>query len=167
MKETKNKLYLDIWGQCTPTLQNLIEADSEYESKKNEQDPIYLLKTIRSIMTEVESNRNRYRIYYEKLSKLFEMKMVSGETINSFLARVRAQFDIIRSISGGGVFQSDFTSANPGLNTVYDKKLEEKFLCMFVMCIDRIRMCSEKGCECLNCQTRMEMIIILRKQANC
>ena len=34
MKETKKKLYLDIWGQCTPTLQNLIEADSKYESKR-------------------------------------------------------------------------------------------------------------------------------------
>ena len=36
MKETKKKLYLDIWGQCTPTLQNLIEADPKYKSKKGE-----------------------------------------------------------------------------------------------------------------------------------
>ena len=132
MRETKKKLYLDIWGQCTQTLQNLIEADSEYEKKKGDQDPIYLLKTIRSIMTEVETSRNRFKIYYEKLEELFNMSMVNGETINSFLGRVRAQFELIRSISGGGVFQPNFTTAE-GLIQTYDEELEEQFLCMFVM----------------------------------
>ena len=145
MKETKKKLYLDIWGQCTPTLQNLIEADSDYETKKGEQDPIYLLKTICSIMTEVETNRNRYRIYYEKLDELFAMKIVSGETINSFLARVRAQFDLIRSISGGGVFQPDFTSSTPGLTSQYDDKLEERFFCACLLCTVLIKVCLERG----------------------
>ena len=67
IKEIKKKLYLDILGQCTPTFQNLIEVDQDYESKKGEQDPIYLLRTIRSIMTEVETSRNRFRIYHEKI----------------------------------------------------------------------------------------------------
>ena len=46
LEETMKKVYLGIWGQCTNTLQNLIETDNQYESKKFEQDPVYLLKTI-------------------------------------------------------------------------------------------------------------------------
>ena len=92
--------------------------------------------------------------------------MVSGETINSFLARVRAQFDSIRSISGGGVFQLDFSST-PGLTSVYDKKLEEKLLCMFVMYRSDRSVFGERLKVFANCRMRMEMITIRRNQANC
>ena len=71
-------------------------------------------------MTEAGKSNNRFRIYYEKLAELFQMKMVPGETINSFLA--------IRSISGGRIFQPDFSSNPPGSTSVYDEKLEGIFV---------------------------------------
>ena len=83
-------------------------------------------------MTDVDTKRNRKRIYYQKLDGLFQMRMERGETINSFRARVKSQFSLIKSISGGGIFQPDF-SANPSLNFLYDDELEEKFLCIFII----------------------------------
>ena len=64
--ETLKKVYLGIWGQCTKTMQNLIEADAAYESKQNEHDPVYLLTTIRKLMTGVDKKRNLMRIYYTR-----------------------------------------------------------------------------------------------------
>ena len=71
LTETLRKIYLGVWGQCTKTLQILIDADADYDTKKNEHDPVYLLSTIRKLMTGVDKKRNMMKIYYKKLRKLF------------------------------------------------------------------------------------------------
>ena len=45
----KKKLYTLIWGQCTQVMKNELEAIKEYETMKSKQDPIQLLKSIKSM----------------------------------------------------------------------------------------------------------------------
>ena len=124
--ETMKKVYLG-WDQCTKTMQNLINADASYESKRNEHDPVYLLSTIRELVTGVDKKRNLIRIYYKKPRESFLMRMDRGETLNLFRTRVKSQISLIKSISGGGIFQPDF-SDDPGLISTCDSDLEEKFV---------------------------------------
>ena len=64
LKNDLKTAYVAIWGQCTHTLQGVIQSDPQWQYKDGERDPVWLLETIKKILTGVNLNRNKMRTYF-------------------------------------------------------------------------------------------------------
>ena len=102
----KKKLYTLIWGQCTKVMQNELEATSLYEEMDQNQDPIALLKTIKSITYNFRDQKYLPGSMWRAYKVLYNTTQKEEEDLKSFYDRFNNQVKVIENY--GGNIGTDF-----------------------------------------------------------
>ena len=97
-----SKAYSFIWDQCAKSLQNKIEARSDYISiiKGN---PINLLKAIKQQVLNYEESRYEMSIILEALKNMINVKQKEGETLQDYTKRFKTIAEVMESHIGGPI----------------------------------------------------------------
>ena len=97
-----SKAYSFIWDQCAKSLQNKIEARSDYISiiKGN---PINLLKAIKQQVLNYEESRYEMSIILEALKNMINVKQKEGETLQDYTKRFKTVAEVMESHIGGPI----------------------------------------------------------------
>ena len=106
LKTGKKKLYTLIWGQCTKVMQNELEATSLYEEMDRNQDPIALLKTIKSITYNFRDQKYLPGSMWRAYKVLYNTTQREEEDLKSFYDRFNNQVKVIENY--GGNIGTDF-----------------------------------------------------------
>ena len=73
LESTKHALYEIVWGQCSELMQNRLTADSNFEKIFDDGDVSELLKLMRGISLQVETNIPIYNAVNEAKRRYYRM----------------------------------------------------------------------------------------------
>ena len=102
----KKKLYTLIWGQCTRVMQNELEAMSDYETMNEDQDPIKLLKNIKSITYNFRDQKYLSGSMWRAYKTLYNTNQKEEEDLKTYYDRFKNQVKVIENY--GGTIGTDF-----------------------------------------------------------
>ena len=102
MQENAKKVYATIWGYCSKTIQNRIEAHTTYETLIRD-DPIELLKAIKIMMHDPERAKYPYASLKEALTRMINIKQLEKESLLDYVKRFKQTRDIMESQLGNNI----------------------------------------------------------------
>ena len=82
-----------IMGQCSSALQQHIKAEEGYD--QNQYNPIWLLKTVKKVISGVTHQSNRCHSAFHALKDLFKMRQRRDESVEDYFRRFEASVDLI------------------------------------------------------------------------
>ena len=88
-------LYEIVWGQCSELMQNRIIAHKDYEAIRDDGNVAELLKLIRTISTQVETNVSIYDTIDEAKRRYYRMYQGEEDTNATYLNDYRAAIDTL------------------------------------------------------------------------
>ena len=88
LQENAKKAYATIWGYCSKTIQNRLEAHVTYVSTICD-DPIELLKAINILMHDPERAKYPYASLTEALTTLINLNKMQKENLLEYVKRFK------------------------------------------------------------------------------
>ena len=101
------KLYNLVLGQCSPSLEIEIRGDKKFRKKDRSSDALWLLKTIKKIMSGVTLRKNETLVYCNVVRELLTMTQGLTETIEAFIKRLLAKMQTVELAGGLNFFFPD------------------------------------------------------------
>ena len=100
LEESLNKTFTIIHGQCSRPLKAKIEEDPGWENIDSDCDPLGLLKIIKSIAHNNESQRNPTMSLIQAEKRLMNMMQGDGQSNDSYRLKFENQADVIQNMGG-------------------------------------------------------------------
>jgi hypothetical protein len=120
LNESLNKTFTIIHGQCNRAMKAKIEEDVNWETIDKNCDPIGLLKIIKAIAHNNESQRNPTVSLILAEQRLMNMKQADGESNDSYRLKFENQASVIENM-GGQLYR------NSTLNIVSNQKYSKDY----------------------------------------
>ena len=98
------KLYNLVLGQCTPSLDMEIRGDKKFTKKDRNSDVLWLLKTIKKIMSGVTLRKNETLTYCNLVRELLNLTQGSTETLETFVKRLMTKIQTVELAGGLNFF---------------------------------------------------------------
>jgi hypothetical protein len=95
-----NTLYSIILGQCTPYLITKIEADGEWPGIMEAMDGIKLLRSIKRICYNYQSQKNFRQSVHEALYRFYHLSMDKYTTPQEYFERFMNQVHVVEEVGG-------------------------------------------------------------------
>ena len=104
LEATTRSLYNIVWGQCSKQVRNKVKMSNIFEKIKEKGDATSLLKEIRSVMLQIETNTSIYDATDKAKSIIYTYKQEEHE---SNAKHVKNLSSIIEAVSyiGGSIFE--------------------------------------------------------------
>ena len=123
-----------LWGivmeQCSGLLQQYVKAEEEYESHLY--DTVWLLKTLKKVISGVTQQSNVYHSTFHALKDLYKMRQKANETVEEYFHRFEAAIDLVYLSHDTRVFDNSgllaLEQAEDGNITSSD--VDQRFLAM-------------------------------------
>ena len=117
LKSSVRSLYNIIWGQCSKLMQNKIMVSKEFAKMEKNGDATSLLKEIRRISLEIETNTSVYDAMDEAKALYYTYKQEENETNATHYKNFKSVVKAIEHL-GGVMFTGDtlFNSKNRGIS---------------------------------------------------
>ena len=93
--ENKDKLYSVIWGQCSDTIQSKLQSKSTFNDIDESRDCIMLLKEIKGIMYNFESQQYPVMSMDQTSVKYFTTRQGKFETLTEYYKRFKTNIEIL------------------------------------------------------------------------
>jgi hypothetical protein len=93
--ENLKNLYSLIWGQCTDVIRARIEALDEHEDISNQGDSIKLLKAIKSLVFNFESQKYRPLAIHDGMRQFYNIYQDKHATCQSYLEKFQNCVDVL------------------------------------------------------------------------
>ena len=93
--ENKDELYSVIWGQCSDTIQSKLQSKSTFSDIDKSRDYILLLKEIKGIMYNFESQQYPIMSMDQASVKYFTTKQGQFETLAEYYKRFKTNIEIL------------------------------------------------------------------------
>ena len=85
LNDNLQKVYGLGWGQCSAGLKADVKGFDEYEEKSNDLDIIWLLKSLKKIVSGIDKKDNQHVTYHVTLAALYVMKQGVNESNDKYL----------------------------------------------------------------------------------
>jgi hypothetical protein len=150
LESNMTSAYSVVWGQCTDAIIAKLEARDNHEEISGSNDVLGLLKNIRDIAFNFQSQRYKTHSLHEAKRRFFKMSQEKGMTCAEYLERFKNQVEVIEHCGGsvvdvqmieeellGGV---TLTTADRAQIGVAKLRAKEKYLaCAFLLGADRTK----------------------------
>ena len=93
--ENKHKLYSIIWGQCSDTIQSKLQSRSTFQQIDETRDCISLLKEIKGIMYNFESQQYPIMSIHRVLQKYYNTKQGKTQSLTEYYRWFKTTVDIL------------------------------------------------------------------------
>ena len=93
--ENKDKLYSVIWGQCSDSIQSSLQSKHTFSRIDESRDCLELLKEIKGIMYNFESQQYPVVSMHQVLQKYFNTKQGKFESLTEYYKRFKTTVDIL------------------------------------------------------------------------
>ncbi len=100
LERGKKKLYTLVWGQCSEIMKNELEARKDYAIMTSDQDPILLLKILKSITYNFCNQKYLPASMWQTTKALYNTMQGEDEDLKSFYDRFRNQVTVIENYGG-------------------------------------------------------------------
>jgi len=119
-----SKAYSFIWDQCAKSLQNKIEARTDYVSliKGN---PINLLKAIKQQVLNFQESRYEMSTILEALKNMINVKQRDNETLQDYTKRFKTLAEVMELHIGGPIELTKFMSKMEEFNPKDEESIEK------------------------------------------
>ena len=104
LRATTQSLYNIVWGQCSKLMQNKLKAVANFQDTENAGDVTTLLKDIRGISHQLETNTSVYDSLDEAKRLYYAYKQGEDETNDKHLKNFKNLVEVIEHF-GGDIFQ--------------------------------------------------------------
>ena len=119
-----------VMGQCSGSLQQHVKAEEEYESHMY--DAVWLLQTLKRVISGVTQQSNVYHLTFHALKDLYKMRQKYDETVEEYFCRFEAAIDLVHLSHDTRVFDNAgllaLEQADDGNITSTD--IDQRFLAM-------------------------------------
>ena len=100
LKQNMKTLYALVWGQCTDIMKQRIEGTTEFETLSNERDGLGLLKTIKNMVFNFQSQKYLPQALSESVRRLHNCVQTKHMTTQVFMERFQNLVDVIEYSDG-------------------------------------------------------------------
>jgi len=100
LEESLNKTFTIIHGQCNRAMKAKMEEDSKWETIDSNCDPLGLLKIIKSIAHNNESQRNPTVSLIQAEKRLMNMTQGDGQSNDAYRLKFENQANVIENMGG-------------------------------------------------------------------
>lgn len=83
-KSNMASLWGIVIGQCTDSLQEQIRAKDEYETNSSNYDSIWLIKTLKKVISGVTAQSNIYHSLFHALKDFYNIRQQDNENIEAY-----------------------------------------------------------------------------------
>ena len=128
-----SKLYKLIWGQTTSALQATIKSEADYELKSNAYDPIWLMKSLKTLIAGIDKKGNKQSNLFDALYLFMTMKQGKEESCDSFQRRQVTSFQTLELAGGRNILSNTKIIEAVDLDNPTKEEIaaeEQKFLAM-------------------------------------
>ena len=95
LRENMKTAYSLIWGQCSDFLKQKLKSTDDYETFNGEQDPVGLLKAIKTINFKFEDHRYFHHSIYEAHRNFYVFRQAQGQSNSEYLEQFKNQIDLL------------------------------------------------------------------------
>ena len=106
LRATTQSLYNIVWGQCSKLMQNKLKAIKDFQEMENDGNVTKLLKDIRGISHQLETNTSVYDSLDEAKRLYYAYKQGEDETNDKHLKNYKNLIEVIEHF-GGNIFKDD------------------------------------------------------------
>ena len=107
MVAAKSKIFGLIWGQCSVGLQAVIRHMDEYNTKKEGQDVIWLLKQVKVSTSGLDEKTNKFLQYHQAILRFWNMRQKPEESTDAYFKRYNSLLQTLEFAGGSHIFYSD------------------------------------------------------------
>jgi hypothetical protein len=100
IEENMKTLYSLVWGQCSDVIRARIEALDNYQDMTNQSDSIKLLKSIKSLVFNFESQKYRPLAIHEGMKRFYSIYQDKHATCQSYLEKFQNCVDVLDHCGG-------------------------------------------------------------------
>ena len=118
-KNNKCALYSLVWGQCSESMQAKVKSVSDYDRMMDENDSLALLKTIKGIAFQFESQDNLYRSLDAAKTAFWKAAQGSEESNAAYMTRFKNIIDVVEHYGG------NLAGYDPALNAQQLRRIEK------------------------------------------
>ena len=118
LNESLSKTFAIIYGQCTRAMKAKIEEDSKWATIDSDCDPIELLKIIKAIAHNNESQKDSTLSLIQAEKRLMNLVQGDGQSNDSYRIKFENQANVIRNM-GGQLYRT--ATLNIAANELYKK----------------------------------------------
>ena len=93
-----------VWGQCSEGLQASIRLSSEYSSKSNACDGVWLITEARTRMVGISDTKNAAYLLRNKYMKVLLTRQGETESLTNYFARFKANIETLELFAGTASF---------------------------------------------------------------
>ena len=105
-KSNMASLWGIVIGQCTDSLQEQIRAEDEYETNSSNYDSIWLIKTLKKVISGVTAQSNIYHSLFHALKDFYNIRQQDNENVEAYYRRFQDRLQMV-GLSHGEIFYSD------------------------------------------------------------
>ena len=135
LEANARKLFSLIMGQCTNAMQERLKTRQDFEVKKKLSDSLWLLESLKEIMTGVQDTAHPYMLAVTKLKEFAMCIQKSGETTEEYKERCVAALQELKVAIGPNVLKNiDVGDGKKG------EDVEDRFMAAYMLSnADRVR----------------------------
>lgn len=150
LEENIRTLYSLIWGQCSEVMQAKLEAMPEYAVASNDNDGVELLKLVKTISFNFQSQKYLHQAVHEAKRRFYTQYQGKTATAQEYLEQFKNHVDVLKHV--GAVIGPDTSIVNQiakedpshtvgsPITTVHQTKAMAEYLAVaFMLGADRIR----------------------------
>jgi hypothetical protein len=100
LEENLCTLYSLIWGQCTEVIRARIEAINGYDAVSAQGNSIELLKAIKALVYDFESQKYRTLAIHEAMRRFYHLYQEKGATCQTYLEKFHNTVDVLEHCGG-------------------------------------------------------------------
>jgi hypothetical protein len=125
LRENVKTLYSLVWGQCTDIMKQKLEASDDFEDIALEQNGLELLKAIKNIVFQFQSQKYLPHALHESKRRFYQCHQSKYTTTAQYLEQFQNLVDVIEHSGGsigvdGGTIKSVATERGIDLDTATD-----------------------------------------------
>jgi len=95
-----------VIGQCTDSLQEQVCAEDEYETNSSNYDSIWLIKSLKKVISGITAQSNIYHSLFHALKDLYNIQQQDNENVEAYYRRFQDRLQMV-GLSHGEIFDSD------------------------------------------------------------
>ena len=99
-EESQKKIYALILGQCTQAMVDRLEASEEYEDVNNSNDPVELLKLIRSCIYQKHVTKKPVHAFIDAEYALLTLRQESNQSLSSYYEKFKEVVQVYQNLGG-------------------------------------------------------------------
>ena len=100
LRENLKTVYSLIWGQCSEYMRAKVQANDDYENFSGNQDPVALLKAIKSVNFKFEEHRYIYHSVFDAYRNFYIFRQAQDKSNSEYLEQFKNVLEVLQQHGG-------------------------------------------------------------------